>query len=166
MYCFLQFSKYFFEKFPGYSLSPLRMSISRLDSLFGSLKFQAHGNLIAGNYGSSLGCVKIRNELNLTLRAISHDQMNYRDEEAMVSGPTHISYTAASDHTHLPNYLPIPAHYVSYGFNGVKELIFPLHISQSTLQGRNGSSACTLIALAMGHKFHSCMFAEQQKILD
>lgn len=166
MYCFLQFSKYFFENFPGYSLSPLRMSISRLESLFGSLKFQAHGNLSAGNYGSSLGRVKVRRELNPTSRAISHDQMNYRDEEAMVSEPPHISNTAASDHIHLPNYLPIPAHYVPYGFNGVKEFIFPFHISQSTLQGRNGSSACTLIALAMGHKFHSRMFEEPQKILD
>ena len=58
VYCFLQFSKYFFENFPGYSLSPLRMSISRLESLFGSLKFQAHGNS-AGNYGSSLGRVQV-----------------------------------------------------------------------------------------------------------
>ncbi|XP_068712361.1 uncharacterized protein [Montipora foliosa] len=165
VYCLLQFSKYFFENFPGYSLSPLRMSISRLESLFGSLKFQAHGNLSAGNYGSSLGRVQVRRELDLTSRALSHNQMFYRDEEALVSGTTHISNTAASDH-HLPNYLPIPAHYVPYGFNGVKEFIFPLHISQSTLQGRNGSSACTLIALAMGQKFHSRMFEEPQKILD
>ena len=161
VYCFLQFSKYFFENFPGYSLSPLRMSISRLESLFGSLKFQAHGNLSAGNYGSSLGRVKIRRELNITSRALGHDQMNYRDEEALVSGPT-----LTSNQINLPNYLPIPAHYVPYGFHGVKEFIFPLHISQSTLQGRNGSSACTLIALAMGHKFHSDMFEEPQKILD
>ena len=73
VYCFLQFSKYFFENFPGYSLSPLRMSISRLESLFGSLKFQAHGNLSAGNYGSSLGRVQVRRELDLTSRALSHD---------------------------------------------------------------------------------------------
>ena len=107
VYCFLQFSKkYFFENFPGYSLSPLRMSISRLESLFGSLKFQAHGNLSARNYGSSLGRVQVRRELDLTSRALRHDQMSYRDEEALVSGRTHISNIAVSDH-HLPNYLPI-----------------------------------------------------------
>ena len=100
----------------------------RLESLFGSLKSQAHGNCSAGNYGSSLGPVQVRHELNLTSRALSHDQMFYRDEEALMSRPTHMSNAAASSH-HLPNYLPISAHYVPYGFNGVKEFIFPLHIS-------------------------------------
>ena len=166
MYSFLQFSQYFCENFPGYSLSPLRMSISRLESLFGTLKFQAHGSLSAGNYGSSLGRVKTRRELNLTSRALSHDQRNYRDQEALVSGPAHTSTTPMSNHP-LPTFLPVPAHYVPYGYHGVKEFIFPVHISQSTLQGKEvGSSACTIIALAMGQKFYSGVLEEPQKVLD
>jgi len=142
------------------------MSISRLESLFGTLKFQAHGSLSAGNYGSSLGRVKTRRELNLTSRALSHDQRNYRDQEALVSGPAHTSTTPMSNHP-LPTFLPVPAHYVPYGYHGVKEFIFPVHISQSTLQGKEvGSSACTIIALAMGQKFYSGVLEEPQKVLD
>lgn len=32
---------------------------------------------------------------------------------------------------------------------------FPHHISQSTINGRNGSTACTLIALLMAHKYNT-----------
>ena len=163
VYGFEQFSAYFFKNFPGYTLSPLRLSISRLESLFGTLKFQAHGSLSAGNYGSSLGRVKLRQELKLTARATSHDQKGYRDQVALVSGP-HSMSTLNKDQQQP--YIEVMAHYVPYGYQGVKEFIFPSYISQSTFQGRQGSSACTLIALIMGFKFSSGLIGEPQKVLD
>lgn len=161
---FKQLSAYFFLNFPGYTLWPLRLSISRLESLFGTLKFQAHGNLSAGNYGSSLGRIEARQELKLTAaRAIGHDQKGYRDQEVLVSGPTH--YATCSKDQQQP-YVEIMAHFVPYGYQGVKEFIFPSHISQSTFQGTQGSSACTIIALVMGYKFSSGLIGEPQKVLD
>ena len=138
MYSFLQFSQYFCENFPGYSLSPLRMSISRLESLFGTLKFQAHGSLSAGNYGSSLGRVKTRRELNLTSRALSHDQRNYRDQEALVSGPAHTSTTPMSNHP-LPTFLPVPV---------------PTMFHMAIMGSRSSSSLFTFLkALSRGRKW-------------
>ena len=160
---FKQFSSYLFENFPGYTLSPLRLSISRLESLFGTLKFHAHGSLSAGNYGSSLGRIQLRQELKLTARATSHDQKGYRDQEVHISGPTSVS-TLNTDHQQP--YIEIMAHFVPYGYQGVKEFIFPYQISQSTFQGRQGSSACTLIALVMGFKFSSGLIGEPKKVLE
>ena len=98
VYDFEQSAAYFFENFPGYTLSPLRFSISRLESLFGTLKFEAHGSLSAGNYRSSLGKVKLRQELKLTARATSHDQKGYRDQVALVSGPNSASTLNKDQH--------------------------------------------------------------------
>lgn len=160
---FKQFSSYFFETFPGYTQSPLRLSKSHLESLFGTLKFQTHGSLSAGNYGSSLARIELRQELKLTARATSHDQKGYRDREVLISGPTNVS-TLNNDHRQP--YIEIMAHYVLYGYQGVKEFIFPSQISQSTFQGRQGSSACTLIALVMDFKFSSGLIGEPKKVLE
>ena len=120
---FKQFSSYFFENFPGYTLSPLRLSISRLESLFGTLKFHGHGSLSAGNYGSSLERIQLRQELKLTARATSHDQKGYRDQEVFIFGPTNVS-TLNTDHQQP--YIEIMAHFVPYSYQGVKEFIFSL----------------------------------------
>lgn len=159
---FKQFSSYFFENFPGYTQSPLRLSKSRLESLFGILAL-ATFSLSAGNYGSSLGRIELRQEVKLTARATSHDQKGYRDREVLISGPTNVS-TLNNDHRQP--YIEIMAHYVPYGYQGVKEFIFPSQISQSTFQGRQGSSACTLIALVMDFKFSSGLIGEPKKVLE
>ena len=119
---FKQFSSYFFENFPGYTLSPLRLSISRLESLFGTLKFHAHGSLSAGNYGSSLGRIQLRQELKLTARATSHDQKGYRDQEVFISGPTNVS-TLNTDHQQP--YIEIMAHLFLMVIRVLKNLFFP-----------------------------------------
>ncbi|KAJ7318273.1 hypothetical protein OS493_038008 [Desmophyllum pertusum] len=110
------------------------------------------------------GRIQLRQELKLTARATSHDQRSYRDQDALISGPTSVS---PSNKDQQQPYVQITAHYVPYGYRGVKEFIFPAYISQSTFQGRQGSSACTLIALIMGLKFSSAgLMGEPQKVLD
>jgi hypothetical protein len=43
-----------------------------------------------------------------------------------------------------------------YVTNMVWVWIFPEHVSQSTLEGRNGSSACSVIALLFAHRLRAC----------
>ena len=46
-------------------------------------------------------------------------------------------------------------HHITYDKkNSVQLWLFPHQISQSTINGRHGSTACTLIALLMAYKYH------------
>ena len=52
-YGFKQFCKYFLEKYPGYFISPLRVSGSAVESLFSQLKYNAGGKLDSVNYATA-----------------------------------------------------------------------------------------------------------------
>ena len=50
VYGFKAFCKYFLEKYPGYFISPLRISGSAVESLFSQYKHNAGGKLDSCNY--------------------------------------------------------------------------------------------------------------------
>jgi len=45
VYGFLQFSQWFLAAYPDYFISPLRITVSAIESIFSVLKFTAGGNL-------------------------------------------------------------------------------------------------------------------------
>ena len=50
IYGFNLFCKHFFKKYPGYFISPLRISGSAVETLFSQFKHSAGGKLDAANY--------------------------------------------------------------------------------------------------------------------
>ena len=50
VYSFKAFCKYFLQKYPGYFVSPLRISGSAVESLFSQFKHNAGGKLDSCNY--------------------------------------------------------------------------------------------------------------------
>lgn len=50
VYGFRSFCRYFLSKYPGYFVSPLRLSGSAIETLFSQYKYSAGGKLDASNY--------------------------------------------------------------------------------------------------------------------
>ena len=67
------FCKYF-SRYPGYFISPLRLSGSAVESLFGQYKYSAGGKLDAANYSTARAA-------NLVKQTVSshHSGKGYRD---------------------------------------------------------------------------------------
>lgn len=74
MYGLRSFCKYFFSRYPGYFISPLRLSGSAVESLFGQYKYSAGGKLDAANYSTV-------HAANLVKQTVSshHSGKGYRD---------------------------------------------------------------------------------------
>ena len=53
VYGFKAFCKYFFERYPGYFIAPLRISGSAVESLFSQFKHNSGGKLDACNYATA-----------------------------------------------------------------------------------------------------------------
>lgn len=53
MYGFRAFCQYFLAKYPGYHVSPLRISGSAVETLFSQYKYNAGGKLDAANYSTA-----------------------------------------------------------------------------------------------------------------
>ena len=72
---FTEFCNYFLSKHPGYFISPLRLSGSTIESVFGQFKFGAGGKLDAANY-------RVARATFLTKQASEgyHSGKGYRDE--------------------------------------------------------------------------------------
>ena len=60
VYGFRSFCKYFLQKYPGYLVSPLRLSGSAVESLFSQFKYYAGGKLDAANYITARACTLIK----------------------------------------------------------------------------------------------------------
>lgn len=74
MYSVIEFSKHFFKMHPGYFISPLRISGSAVETLFGQYKYMAGSKLDAANYSSCQAKY-------LTKQAVHHSGKFYRDVE-------------------------------------------------------------------------------------
>ena len=81
VYGFRSFCKYFLQKYPGYLVSPLRLSGSAVESLFSQFKYNTGGKLDAANYITARACTLIKQ-----VTASHHSGKSYRDEE--ISIPT------------------------------------------------------------------------------
>ena len=77
MYGFRELADYFFEKHPGYFLSPLRISGSAVESLFGQYKYMSGSKLDASNYSSC-------RSKYLAKQAVHHSGQFYRDQQLSI----------------------------------------------------------------------------------
>ena len=113
-----------------YYIWPLRINGSAIESLFSLLKFSSGGNLSGLSYGPALGKVINRKEMTLVNK---YSEKGYRDLSVNVDG--------------IENTIGVASQVLS---NSLCIFPFPTSIAQSTLGGRQGSNACTLIATFVG----------------
>ena len=76
VYSLKSFCRYFFLQYPGYFVSPLRLSGSAIESLFSQYKHNANGKLDAANYATARAA-------NLIQQTVSthHSGKGYRDNQ-------------------------------------------------------------------------------------
>jgi len=82
VYGFLQFSQWFIAAHPDYFISPLRINVSAIESIFSVLKFTAGGNL------SLQATLDLFVEV-ITCREVitnSSSERSYHDDIILVSG--------------------------------------------------------------------------------
>ena len=145
VYGFAQFCHWFVATYPDYFISPLRINGSAIESIFSVLKFTAGGNLSASNYSSFRGRVITGREVITN----SNSERGYRDDIIMVSGSVSSGSEGSSSR---PSY-SVRLVYDPFGINEIKQFSFSANLSQSTIGGREGSNACTLIASMVGYHF-------------
>ena len=109
----------------------MRINGSALESIFSVLKYGSGGNLSAISYGSSLG--KLINRKDQARNRYS--EKGYRDVVLNIDGQS------------LSNNLEIKCKRLS---NCHCRFEFPASVSQSRVGGREGSNACTIIAVKFG----------------
>ena len=76
IYGFRLFCRHFFSKYPGYFISPLRLSGSAIESLFSQYKYSAGGKLDAANY-----CTAHASNLVKQVVSTHWSGKDYRNEE-------------------------------------------------------------------------------------
>ena len=140
---FLHYSEWFFSHVPaeeGYFIAPIRINGSGIESFFSKLKFGAGGQLSAINYGSGVARIQAKTEVE----RVTASAKGYRDESVIVQTTSVLPQSDVAVH--------VQGRSKPYGFS-VTEFLFPFNISQSSLGGRNGSNACTLIAIFVSNYF-------------
>lgn len=111
-----------------YFINPLRINGSAIESVFSVLKYASDGNLSGLSYGPALGKLN-RKEM----QGNKHSEKGYRNVQLNTGGnQSNVTVNSIT----LSNNLII--------------FRFPLHVAQSSLGGRQGSNACTLIAVILG----------------
>lgn len=145
VYGFTQFCTWFVERHPGYFIAPLRINGSGIESMFSLFKFCAAGNLSANNYGSIRGRVITGKEVVSN----SNSGRGYRDDRILVSGNLQQSETSAGSRVAYS----VRVVFDSFGLDRVKEFRFSYNLCQSSIGGRQGSNACTLIVLLVRYRF-------------
>jgi len=143
---FSQLCDWFTDNLPGYYICPLRINGSALESIFSILKFASGGNLSALTYGPSLGRHIYCKDLAPVRNPNSED--GYRNVAILTTAG---QPKQSLDQKGSPL---LPAVFGTlHPSSTVTEYLFPPNISQSTLYGRIGSNACTVIAVLSGFHF-------------
>ena len=119
-----------------YFISPLRINGSALESIFSVLKHTSGGNLSAISYSPALGRLISRKGLTQN----KHSEKGYRDINLNINGES----------TSTESQISILCTNVS---SSLCKFVFPSTIAQSTIGGRQGSNACTIIAVKFGAYF-------------
>ena len=124
-----------------YFISPLRINGSAIESIYSVLKFASGGNLSALSYGPALG--KLINREDMIQN--KHSEKGYRDVVLNTSGldGANVSGSIAN--------ISVPSQKLS---SSVCIFSFPADIAQSTVGDRQGSNACTIIAVKFGDYCH------------
>ena len=121
-------------------IAPIRINGSGIESFFSKLKFGAGGQQSAINYGSGVARIQAKIEVD----RVTASAKGYRDESVIVQTTPVLPRSDVA--------VLVEGRSKPYGFS-VTEFLFPFKISQSSLGGRNGSNACTLIAIFVGNYF-------------
>ena len=136
MHGFLLFCEWFFTSVSPdgrYFISPLRIKGSALESIFSVLKHTSGGNLSAIAYSPVLGRLINRKDLVVN----QHSEKGYRDQILNINGQSNTADNQISlKCTNVSRYLC--------------QFSFPSMIAQSSLGGRQGSNASTIIAVRFG----------------
>ena len=133
---FLSFCEWFFTSVSPdgrYFRSPLRINGSALESIFSVLKHTSGGNLSAIAYSPALG--RLINRKSLTQN--KNSEKGYRDRSLNLDGGS----SSAEDQIFIQ---------CTKVARNLCQFIFPPHVAQSSLGGRQGSNACTIIAVKFG----------------
>lgn len=77
VYGFIELTRHFLKSYPGYFLSPLRISGSAVESLFGQYKYMSGSKLDAANYATC-------RSKYLANQAVHHSGQFYRDQELSI----------------------------------------------------------------------------------
>lgn len=144
MHGFLSFCEWFFTSVSPdgrYFITPLRINGSALESIFSVLKHTIGGNLSAIAYSPALGRLISRK----SLAENNNFEKGYRDQSLNLDG----GLISTQDQ------ISIPCSIVS---RDVCKFIFTLYIAQSSIGGRQGSNACTIIAVTF------CNYCMQYKL--
>lgn len=80
VYGFRGFCEHFFCNYPGYFVSPLRLSGSAVESLFSQYKYNAGGKLDSSNYITSRAAHLIKQTV-----ATHHSGKGYRDKDLQIA---------------------------------------------------------------------------------
>ena len=133
---FLSFCKWFFTSVSPdgrYFVIPLRINGSALESIFSVLKHTSGGNLSAIAYSPALG--RLINRKSITQN--KNSEKGYRDIKLNLDGGLH----SVEDQIFIQ---------CTITAGNVHQFVFPSHVAQSSLGGRQGSNACTIIAVKFG----------------
>ena len=128
-----------------YFISPLRINGSAIESIYSVLKFASGGNLSALSYGPALG--KLINRKDMIQNKYS--EKGYRDVVLNISG-----LVGANVPGSITN-MSVDSQKLS---SSLCIFSFPGNIAQSTVGDRQGSNACTIIAVKFGN------YCNQQKL--
>ena len=79
VYGFTLFCKHFLAKYPGYYISPLRVSGSAVETLFSQFKYNAGGKLDSANYQTARAACLIKQTV-----ATHHSGKDYRNNELYI----------------------------------------------------------------------------------
>lgn len=63
-YGFTGFCKYFTSKYPGYTIYPVRLNGSAVETLFSQLKYATAGQLSAANYSTARAAILTRGSVS------------------------------------------------------------------------------------------------------
>jgi len=124
-----------------YFISPLRINGSAIESLYSILKFASGGNLSALSYGPALG--KLINRKDMVRNKYS--EKGYRDVLLNISGEDGANGSGSIINLSVPCQKLSSSHCI---------FSFLTSISQSTVGDRQGSNACTIIAVKFGDYCH------------
>ena len=80
VYGFRAICEWFFKTYPSYFISPLRLSGSAVESLFGQYKHTAGGKLDAVNYANARAACLVRQ-----FASSHHSGKGYRDETLQIA---------------------------------------------------------------------------------
>lgn len=124
-----------------YFISPLRINGSAIESIYSVLKFASGGNLSALSYGPALGKLINRKDMSRN----QYSEKGYRDVLLNISGEDGANASGSIVNLSVQCQKLSSSHCI---------FSFPASMSQSTVGDRQGSNACTIIAVKFGDYCH------------